>query len=155
MQQLNAEMEHTALVEITEGHVPTTAESVGGLIETMNDSRNKFVILAIIGVVGMFFYFAKDHSKEEHRGQSKSQSVVDAEGLETNSREFGGYECTVDCSGHEAGYTWAEQHDITDGDDCDTAGEHSNSPSFAEGCHAYVDGESEPEEAADPDNDNE
>ena len=41
-------------------------------------------------------------------------------------------------SGHEAGYNWAEEHDIDDEDDCDTAGETSNSPSFAEGCRAYV-----------------
>jgi hypothetical protein len=42
---------------------------------------------------------------------------------------------------HEAGYKWAEEHGIADGDACDAAGEHSNSPSFAEGCHAYVDGD--------------
>jgi len=60
----------------------------------------------------------------------------------------------VDCSGHEAGYKWAEEHNITDGGDCDTAGENSNSPSFAEGCHAYVDGESDPEQALDPDDEN-
>jgi len=24
------------------------------------------------------------------------------------ARTFGGYECTVDCSGHKAGYEWAE-----------------------------------------------
>jgi hypothetical protein len=32
-----------------------------------------------------------------------------------------------------------EERGITDGNDCDVAGEHSNSPSFADGCHAYVD----------------
>ena len=58
-------------------------------------------------------------------------------------RQFRGYDCTEDCSGHEAGYEWAEQHDITDGDDCDTAGSNSNSASFAKGCHAFVDGESD------------
>jgi hypothetical protein len=25
---------------------------------------------------------------------------------------FGGYECTIDCSGHKAGYEWAEAKDI-------------------------------------------
>ena len=29
---------------------------------------------------------------------------------------FHGYACTVDCSGHEAGYNWAQEHDITDPD---------------------------------------
>src|SRR3989344_3121695 len=46
---------------------------------------------------------------------------------------FGGYECTVDCSGHEAGYNWAELHDIDNYDDCE-----GNSQSFIEGCYSYV-----------------
>jgi len=51
-----------------------------------------------------------------------------------------GYSCTVDCSGHEAGYQWAEDNDITDPDDCS-----GNSTSFIEGCQAYA------EENASPD----
>lgn len=47
--------------------------------------------------------------------------------------EFHGYPCTEDCSGHEAGYRWAEENDIDDTDDCD-----GNSQSFIEGCEAYV-----------------
>jgi hypothetical protein len=120
----------------------------------MSGSRNQFVILAVIGVVGVVLYFANGRSEDEHRPKSHAQSIGDAESSETNPREFAGYECTVDCSGHEAGYKWAEEHGISDGDDCDRAGEHSNSPSFAEGCHAYVDGESDSEQAADPDNEN-
>ena len=46
---------------------------------------------------------------------------------------FHGYPCTEDCSGHEAGYEWAEENDIDDTYDCD-----SNSSSFTEGCEAYV-----------------
>ena len=48
------------------------------------------------------------------------------------SLEVDGYGCTQDCSGHEAGYDWAEQHDITDPDDCG-----GDSDSFIEGCRAY------------------
>lgn len=44
-----------------------------------------------------------------------------------------GYPCTVDCSGHEAGYEWAEENGIDDPDDCD-----GNSESFIEGCQAYA-----------------
>ena len=54
------------------------------------------------------------------------------------------YSCTGDCSGHQAGYDWAEQHGITDPDDC--AG---NSDSFIEGCQEYA------EENSDGDNDDE
>lgn len=64
---------------------------------------------------------------------------------ESSPMQFNGYDCAVDCSGHEAGYRWGEEHDITDGDNCDTAAERSNSPSFGEGCHSYVDGDSYPD----------
>ncbi|MGX5805345.1 hypothetical protein ACWGS9_29525 [Bradyrhizobium sp. Arg314] len=46
---------------------------------------------------------------------------------------FHGYDCTDDCSGHEAGYDWAARNDITDERDCD-----NDSRSFNEGCQAYV-----------------
>jgi hypothetical protein len=45
----------------------------------------------------------------------------------------GDSDCTQDCSGHEAGYKWAEENDISDEDDCT-----GNSESFIEGCKAYV-----------------
>jgi hypothetical protein len=43
------------------------------------------------------------------------------------------YDCTEYCSGHEAGYRWAEEHGITNADDCG-----GNSESFIEGCVSYV-----------------
>lgn len=47
--------------------------------------------------------------------------------------QFGNYGCTVDCSGHQAGYDWAESNSIDDEDDCT-----GNSQSFIEGCKEYV-----------------
>lgn len=47
---------------------------------------------------------------------------------------FKGFECTEDCSGHEAGYNWAEENGISDESDC-----QGNSNSFNEGCQAYID----------------
>jgi hypothetical protein len=44
-----------------------------------------------------------------------------------------GYPCTDDCSGHEAGYAWAEEQEISDPDDCG-----GNSLSFIEGCESYA-----------------
>lgn len=41
--------------------------------------------------------------------------------------------CTDDCSGHDAGYQWAEAHDIETPDDCS-----GNSQSFIEGCEQYA-----------------
>lgn len=46
---------------------------------------------------------------------------------------FMGYPCIEDCSGHEAGYDWAEEQGITGPNDCD-----GNSDSFIEGCEAYA-----------------
>lgn len=46
---------------------------------------------------------------------------------------FMGYRCKSDCSGHRAGYAWAERNDIDDVDDCT-----GRSQSFIEGCMAYV-----------------
>jgi hypothetical protein len=51
----------------------------------------------------------------------------------TSSGYKGSYGCTVDCSGHDAGYRWAEQNDIDDPDDC-----YGNSQSFIEGCREYA-----------------
>lgn len=55
-------------------------------------------------------------------------------GSEGSSGEYG---CTEDCSGHEAGYQWAEEHDITNPDDCG-----GYSWSFEEGCRKYAEEQS-------------
>lgn len=49
------------------------------------------------------------------------------------AESFHGYRCTHDCSGHEAGYEWAERHGITDPSDCG-----GRSQSFIEGCEAWA-----------------
>ncbi len=41
--------------------------------------------------------------------------------------------CTDDCSGHDAGYQWAEDNAIGDADDCE-----GKSQSFIDGCVQYV-----------------
>ncbi len=50
---------------------------------------------------------------------------------------FAGAGCTEDCSGHEAGYAWAEEKGITDPDNCG-----GKSWSFVEGCRAYAEEQS-------------
>ena len=40
--------------------------------------------------------------------------------------------CTEDCSGHDAGFQWAQDNDVTDSSEC------SGSGSFEDGCAAYV-----------------
>ena len=53
--------------------------------------------------------------------------------LEGERGSYAGYGCTVDCSGHEAGYDWAAENGIDDPDNCG-----GNSWSFTEGCRAYA-----------------
>jgi hypothetical protein len=62
------------------------------------------------------------------------------------NRTFGDFDCTDDCSGHAAGYRWAEKHSIDDESDCP----EGNSQSFHEGCIAYTRDSSR---GADEDND--
>jgi len=57
---------------------------------------------------------------------------------------FHGYRCTKDCSGHAAGYAWAERHGITDKDHCG-----GKSRSFIEGCRAYAEENSSDNEGSD------
>ena len=49
---------------------------------------------------------------------------------------FHGDPCTDDCSGHEAGWEWAQRKGITDRDDCG-----GRSMSFRNGCIAYAEQE--------------
>lgn len=41
--------------------------------------------------------------------------------------------CTEDCSGHEAGFQWAAEQDVTDPSECG-----GNSESFIEGCEGFA-----------------
>lgn len=65
-----------------------------------------------------------------------SLSVPAAAGTD---RTFGGYECTDDCSGHKAGYEWAELQGITSPTLCeDMLAKYPSLTSFSEGCLIYV-----------------
>ena len=68
-----------------------------------------------------------------NRAAGSEDFVVDRNTDFDSRSTFHGYECTVDCSGHEAGYAWAEENGITDPGDCG-----GNSQSFIEGCIAYT-----------------
>lgn len=73
--------------------------------------------LWIIGIfLAILFFLSKDNKN-----------------LSANTSTFKGYSCTVDCSGHEAGYKWAKKKGLINPDDC-----HGNSNSFIEGCQAYT-----------------
>jgi hypothetical protein len=52
----------------------------------------------------------------------------------TYRTDVGTAACTDDCSGHDAGYAWAREHDIDDEANCPT--DHGDS--FEGGCKAFV-----------------
>lgn len=67
------------------------------------------------------------------------------------ARTFGDNECTVDCSGHKAGYEWAEAQEITDPVKCaNILRRWPNRTSFYEGCVTYTE---DPSRGADEDDD--
>jgi hypothetical protein len=66
-------------------------------------------------------------------GETYSEYDERRDELEGANGSYAGYDCTQDCSGHEAGYQWAAENGITDPDNCG-----GNSWSFIEGCRAYA-----------------
>jgi len=62
-------------------------------------------------------------------GAGADLSNVDPYAIE----DSGNYICMQDCSGHEAGFAWAQANDVSDTSECG-----GNSQSFIEGCEAFV-----------------
>lgn len=74
-----------------------------------------------------------DYEGEEFAGETYDEYDERRDSYEGERGSYGGYGCTVDCSGHEAGYTWAMERGIDDPDNCG-----GNSWSFEEGCRAFA-----------------
>jgi hypothetical protein len=85
--------------------------------------------LLIVGVIWLLFLSGGNNYVTSGRFDEYSEEVSDPVHTITSNN----WECTEDCSGHEAGYEWASVHDITDPEDCG-----GNSDSFIEGCQAYA-----------------
>jgi hypothetical protein len=71
-------------------------------------------------------------------GETYGEFDARRDSLNGSRGTFAGQGCTQDCSGHEAGYAWAEEKGITDPDTCG-----GKSWSFVEGCRAYAEQASE------------
>ncbi len=77
---------------------------------------------------------AARQSVYEELGANSDGTGADTSNIDAyNVQDRGHYVCTEDCSGHEAGFTWAQQNDIADASDCG-----GNSQSFIEGCEAFA-----------------
>jgi hypothetical protein len=69
--------------------------------------------------------------RSDARADGEAQAVTDLAG--TTFSDVGDVsQCTSDCGGHDAGYSWAQDNGISSPDDCG-----GNSQSFTEGCEAY------------------
>jgi len=64
--------------------------------------------------------------------ETARESAIEELQDQTYEDVMGTDECTEDCSGHNAGWEWAKEHEIFDPDNCG-----GNSDSFIEGCKAY------------------
>ncbi|MBP0630704.1 hypothetical protein [Cupriavidus sp. AcVe19-1a] len=69
---------------------------------------------------------------DELKRRFEAQIPRPTQGQASNERFFGA-RCTQDCSGHEAGYDWAADNDISDPDQCT-----GDSQAFVEGCQDYA-----------------
>lgn len=102
----------------------------------MQDSENNWLgWVIIIGVIWGGYYLFSDNSTTESDAQYETSysSSRNSYYEDEEPATFNGYDCTDDCSGHEAGYNWAEENGIYDENDCG-----GNSNSFIEGCISYT-----------------
>jgi hypothetical protein len=75
-------------------------------------------------------------SSSESYDETYNPSDHTSSGYDSNNNDritSDNWNCTGNCSGHEAGYEWASNKGISDPDECD-----GNSDSFIEGCQAYA-----------------
>lgn len=106
----------------------------------------KWIIGIIAFFILIFLIFNSSSNSSTSSNDSSAMTTVNSndspnKNIESNQTEedvsdppeFNGYPCTVDCSGHEAGYEWAADKGISDPSDCG-----GNSDSFIEGCEAYA-----------------
>lgn len=68
--------------------------------------------------------FDEDQARDDAREELEGTTYIDSGAP---------YGCTDDCSGHEAGFAWAQENEISDAADCG-----GDSASFREGCEAFT-----------------
>lgn len=100
--------------------------------EENNDTFKTILwIVGIIFFVWLIFYSDKNSEPERIREKFNNGGVIDVEVDDSITSDT--WECTGDCSGHDAGYEWASENGIADPSDCG-----GKSVSFIEGCEAYA-----------------
>lgn len=99
------------------------------------NSTIKIVLYIIGGIILILFLYSSRSSRIDTReNDSGYLGRFDERQIEENPPiTSDNWNCTSDCSGHNAGYEWASDHGISDPSDCD-----GKSESFIEGCEAYA-----------------
>lgn len=109
--------------------------------EVTQSSNSGLIVALIIG--GALLY----QCQQKHAAAALDNEIADrtAEIQSGNYTDaYGDLGCTSDCSGHEAGFAWAREHDIASEEDCSSHGDSDGS--FAAGCKAYVHADREAED---------
>ncbi len=92
----------------------------------------KYIILILVGIYLICAYIGiQNESPKYIRRDFKNGRSIEEEVDDSITSD--NWDCTGKCSGHWAGYEWAERKGIDDPDDCG-----GNSVSFIEGCEAYA-----------------
>ena len=99
----------------------------------------KILKISVCVIIAVFFSIALtgcSNNSSTNSSDSIFDSSATSDQTDTSSETpntFRGNTCIDDCSGHKAGYDWAEEQGITDPSDCG-----GNSNSFIEGCESYA-----------------
>ena len=96
------------------------------------DTDDSFIWVVVVIIVVCSIFSLVVHNQDDPVIPSQVEQMEESLPSKT-SNTFQGYECSYDCSGHEAGYDWAEENQV-----CDTEYDGGNSESFAEGVRAWA-----------------
>lgn len=101
-----------------------------------NDNDGVGVVVGIVVIIFVGWWFFTSIGNHPTGGESDSSVDNYSSTREEEPEEYyesQGYDCTGDCSGHDAGYEWAQDNDV-----CDDSYSYGNSQSFDEGVQVYA-----------------
>lgn len=109
-------------------------------MDWLEEHGGTLVVVGIIIFFGWLFLSSTNSSSSSTNEYNAGyESTVEDESNLKEPEEFHGYECSDDCSGHEAGYEWGDENGICSeyGSGDEYTGSYSDS--FNEGVTAYID----------------
>lgn len=77
----------------------------------------KIFVIGILCTGALFAYWYVIFSWDKLNAPNKSRSIPYSSRT-IRAPTYKGYKCTKDCTGHEAGYNWAQEKGICDPGDC-------------------------------------